>query len=49
MPDFYAPQKVVRDILKAVTKEPVVVVCLAALGLVGFALYVLLRFVETLG
>ena len=38
----------VKDILRTITKEPVVVVCLVALGVVGFALYVVLRVIEAI-
>jgi len=38
--------RAIKDILKAITKEPNTVVCLAALGVAGFALYVVLEAIK---
>lgn len=38
--------EVLKDLLKAITKEPILVVSLAALGVVGLALYVVLKVIN---
>jgi hypothetical protein len=35
-----------KELLKAITKEPILVVSLAALGVVGLALYVTLKVIN---